>query len=262
MRVSRFLTTATRTLPSRTRAVATVTPAGTSRFPGAGNLSNGVVLVLRATPARTLAPFAVTLLDITAALTLGLTSISTAALAALHVGQTACLGVDVTDLLVALSVKGKQALTGWGTESLLKVRVQATPPGHRFLGDTVVGIDILGLLGRLVFAVEVGQSVGETAGDAVLVVESDGALDGVIANHVTLSQILGHDTGARLVLLLDIITFGGAIVAMVGSFAAGHLIETSGAGNLDLRRSELGIVEEKGSLCGTARRESNSHRQG
>lgn len=86
MRVSRFLTTAARTFACLARAVAAVTTAGTGRFLGAGNLLDAVVFVLRATPARTLAPLAFTLLNVAAALTCGLLSVATAALAALHVG--------------------------------------------------------------------------------------------------------------------------------------------------------------------------------
>ena len=221
----------------------------------AGHLTHVVVLVLRATAARALAPFAFTLLDIAAALA------STAALATLHVGQTACFGVDVTDLLVALRVKCKETLTGGGAEGLLEVRVQALPPGLDLLRDPVVGIDALGLLGRLVLVVEVGESVGEAAGDAVLVVESDGFLDGLVADHVPLRQILGHDTRARLILLLNVLAFGGTIIAMLSSLASGQLVETSRAGDLHLRRSELGVVEKEGRLCSTARRERNVHRE-
>ena len=243
MRVSRFLTAAARTFACFARAVAAVTAAATSCFLGAGNLSHVAILVLRATPARTLATFAATLLNVTAALTLGHLSISTAALTALHVGQTTCLGVHITNLLVALGVEGMETLTGGRAKGFLEVRIQATPTGLDLLRDTVVGIDILRLLGRLVLAVEVGQSVGEAIGDTVLAVESEGALDGLVTDHVTLSQILCHNARARLVLLRDVVKFGSAIVALLSSFASGQLVEASCAGHLDLRRTKLCVVE-------------------
>lgn len=151
--------------------------------------------------------------------------------------------MHITDLLVALGVEGMETLTRGSAKGFLEVRVQATPTGLDLLRNTVVGINVLRLLGRFVFAVEVGQSAGEAIGDAVLAVESESTLDGLITDHVALGQILCHDARAGLVLLCNVVAFSGALVAMVSSFASGQLVKTSSAGDLDLGRSELGIVE-------------------
>ncbi len=205
MRVSRLLTTAAGTFACFTGAVAGVAAAGTGRLLGARHLLDAV-LALGAIATSALSAFAFTFLNVAATLTLCLFGSGTlAALTALHVGQTTSLSVNVTDLLIALSVEGCKFLTGRGTEGLLEIRAQLHPAGLDSLGDTVVGIHILGLLGGVIFAIKILESIGETLGDTVLLVQSEGTLDGLVTDRVAVRQILCNDAGAWLILLLKIV---------------------------------------------------------
>jgi hypothetical protein len=47
----------------------------------------------------------------------------------------------------------------------------------------------------------------------VLVVKSDGALDGVVANHVAAGQVLCDNAGTGLILLLNVIAITSALIA-------------------------------------------------
>lgn len=93
-------------------------------------------------------------------------------LASLEIGQVAGFVVDIEDLLVALLVEASQLLTGWGAQSLLKVRVHGAPASGSLLGNSVLGIDSLSLLGCLVLAVKVVESRQEAVADTMLVVKS------------------------------------------------------------------------------------------
>jgi hypothetical protein len=66
-------------------------------------------------------------------------------LAGLEVGKVTGLVVNVKDLLTALVVEASELLTSGGTESLLKVRVQARPGSDTLVGDTVLLVDALSL---------------------------------------------------------------------------------------------------------------------
>lgn len=113
--------------------------------------------------------------------------------------------MDVADLLVALDVEGANLLAGGRTDGLLEISVQALPSGLSLIGDAIVVVKTLGLVSRLVLLIEGGQGVGELRADTVLVVECDGLLNGVVADHVTVREVLGNDARAGLVFLRDLV---------------------------------------------------------
>lgn len=57
----------------------------------------------------------------------------------------------------------------------------------------------------MVLLVQVGDGVDEAVGDTVLVVQINSLLDGIVANHVTLCEVLCNDTGSWLVLLCNLV---------------------------------------------------------
>lgn len=82
----------------------------------------------------------------------------------------------------------------------------------------------------------------------MLVVEGYGALDGIVADGITMSEIFGDDASAGFVLLRDVILVAGCIVCACG-FAC-NVFEIGGAGDLDLGAAKLGVVEQESSFCG------------
>lgn len=102
----------------------------------------------------------------------------------LQVGQVARLVVDVEHLLLALLVEPTQLLARGCAVLLVKVGRERVPCRVHLGGDGVLGVGGLGLLRRLVLGVEVLEGVGEAVGDAVLLVEGQGALDYVVGNDV------------------------------------------------------------------------------
>ena len=79
----------------------------------------------------------------------------------------------------------------------------------------------------------------------MLVVKIDGLLDSLVTEDVTVSNVLGSDTGTGLLLLGDLIAVSLGVLC---SAALIIIIGFRGTGNLDLRSAELGVVEEEGSL--------------
>lgn len=92
----------------------------------------------------------------------------------------------VEDLLGALHVEAVDAVTGRSVHSLFEVRVQAGPCTCSFLRDAILVVYFLGLLGGLVLGVELLEGVGEAAGEAMLIVETNSTLDGFVADGVAL----------------------------------------------------------------------------
>ena len=115
------------------------------------------------------------------------------ALAALDIRQTSCFGVDILHLLVALRVEGRQLLPRRCVHRLLEIAAQPRPSPSRFLADPIVSVDALGLVRGLVLGIEICEGGGEAIGDAVFVVEGNGALNGVVADAVAMGEILGYD---------------------------------------------------------------------
>lgn len=152
--------------------------------------------------------------------------LATLSLSCFQVCETAGLGMDITDLLVALRVEIRQLLARGCSHRLLEVARHATPSLRRSVCDAVIGIQALGLIGSLVFLVECHQRVGEAGADAVLVVELDGALEGIVGDDVAVSEVLGDDAGAGLVFLGNVVGVGAGIV--VGCGGATEVVEVGG----------------------------------
>jgi hypothetical protein len=79
----------------------------------------------------------------------------------------------------------------------------------------------------------------------MLLVQVDGTLSGLIADNITVSKVLSNDAGSWLLLLSDLIAITLSLACVVASVV---LVRASGARNLDVSRSELGVVEEESSL--------------
>lgn len=70
-------------------------------------------------------------------------------------------------------------------------------------------------------------------------------MNSLVADNISVGKVFGNDTAAGLLLLGDIIAVTlGLVLVMVTII----LIVARGAGDLDLGGTELGIVEEQGSL--------------
>lgn len=87
----------------------------------------------------------------------------------------------------------------------------------------------------------------------MLVVQINGLLNSVVANHVAMSKVLCDDTRTRLLFLCDLI----AVALSVGSEVAIIRSGRGGARNLHLSASKLCVVEEEGSLGGSFLLESD-----
>lgn len=103
----------------------------------------------------------------------------------------------------------------------------------------------------MVLAVKVGESIGEAIRDAMLVVQSYGALNGVVADDVAVSEIFSDDTGTWFVFLGDVALIAVRIVRR--RRLAGKIFKIGRARDLDLRAAELSVVQEQSGLCGTRR---------
>jgi len=92
----------------------------------------------------------------------------------LQISETASFGMDVLDLAGRLSVEVDELLTSWSTSSLLVVRVKAGPDAGcdvaGFFGDLVALVYGFGLVGCVVLAIEVLESLEESVGNAVLAI--------------------------------------------------------------------------------------------
>ena len=80
----------------------------------------------------------------------------------------------------------------------------------------------------------------------MFVVKGNGTLDGGVADHVAVGEVLSDNAGARLVFLLNILLVARAIVGV----SAGQVTYARSAGDVNLRVAQLGIVKKKGCLCG------------
>lgn len=120
--------------------------------------------------------------------------------------------MNIANLLVALGVESGQLLSGGSVDGLFEIRAQSRPSAASLLGDTIAGVDTLGAVGGLYLAVEALEGGREAIRDAMLVIEGNGALDGIVADGVAVSEILGDDASARLVLLRDVILVAGCII--------------------------------------------------
>ena len=109
----------------------------------------------------------------------------------------------------------------------------------------------------MVLVVEVLERRHEAVGDSVLLVELDTALEGSIADHVAVGEVLSQDTAAGLLFLSDL------VAVAVGVCGVGSVIVLSILGNdFDLRATELGVVQELGRLGSSLLLEDDGRRLG
>lgn len=172
-------------------------------------------------------------------------------LAALQVCKSASLGVNILHLLVGLGVKVPQLPARGSVEGLLEVVVQITPASGRLVAELVVLVQTTSTVRGVVLLVEGGQSAGEARREPVLVVQSDGLLDGSVAEGVAVGQVLSYNARTGLVLLLEVV-----VVLVLGLSGAGGLVAgdvVKGLGRLDVHEggTKLGVVEEESGLSST-----------
>lgn len=156
--------------------------------------------------------------------------------------------MDVLDLLAALGVEVDELLASWSSGGLFEVGSQASEEIVGLLGDTIGLINRLGLVGGMVLLIEVGEGGQEAVGNSVLGVEIDGLLDGLVTEYVAVGNVLSSDTGTGFLFLCDLIAVSLGVLCEVASII---IVRSSGAGNLNLCGTELGVVEEEGSLRGS-----------
>lgn len=156
--------------------------------------------------------------------------------------------MNVYDLLRRLCIEVDKLLTTGGTCCLLVVRGETCEKGVDSWSNTIRLIQSLSLVGSMVLVVQVGDGREESVGDAMLLIEGNSALDSGIAENIAMGKILSNDSASGLLLLGDLVAITLSVMCEVTSIIIGG---SSGASDLDLRSTELGIVKKKGSLgCG------------
>jgi len=152
--------------------------------------------------------------------------------------------MDVLNLLGGRRVEVDDLLSRWGAGSGLIIGVQAGQDRVGSLGNTIGLIDRLGLVGGMIFLVQVGEGRQEAVGDTMLAVKVDGPLESLIAENITVGNVLCSNTGSWLLLLGELIAVSLSILSVMLLVVGG----TMGAGDLDVGGTKLGVVEEKGGL--------------
>jgi len=79
----------------------------------------------------------------------------------------------------------------------------------------------------------------------MLLVELDGALNGLVTDNVAMGKVFSNNAASGLLLLCDLVALTLALLLVV---AAIILVATGGAGDLNLSGTKLCVVEEQGSL--------------
>lgn len=97
----------------------------------------------------------------------------------------------------------------------------------------------LSLLGGVVLLVEVGEGREKSARNSMLLIQVDGTLNTLVTNNVAVGEVLSDDTASRLLLLCNLV---GIALSVVGVVASIILVVSSGAGDLNLGSSKLGVV--------------------
>jgi hypothetical protein len=184
----------------------------------------------------------------------------TTLLAGLEASKVDGLVVHVKDLLGTLVVERTHALASGSLGSLLEVRRQTPPALVGLLGDAVLLVDGLSLLGRVVLAIELLKGLGEAVGDTVLLVERNGLLDGLVREDVAMGEVFCEDAASGLVLLCDV--FGRVTFGVTSSLAGSDVLEVGSGSDVDLVGSELSVVEEESGLSGSLFFEAHSVRLG
>lgn len=145
--------------------------------------------------------------------------------------------MNVFDLMLGLGVEVDELLARWGVRSLVIVRGESVQDTLRASGDAVGLVGGLGLLGGLVFGVEILEGLEEAVGNTVLLVEIESALSSLVTNHVAVSEVLCDDAGSWLLLL-------GNLIRVLGGDVFLNLLCALGSRDRDLRLAKLGVVEE------------------
>lgn len=143
--------------------------------------------------------------------------------------------MDVPHLLVGLDIEVTELLPGRRAESLLEVRMKPPPASGSLVADLVTLIESPYTIGGVVLLVEVGQGRGEFSGHAVLLVEGDCLLEGLVAQRVAMGEVLSDDSRAGLIFLWNV-----AFVWNLGistGFAAGDVVEGLRCGDVHGRRA-------------------------
>jgi hypothetical protein len=150
--------------------------------------------------------------------------------------------VDILHLATALRVKVDDALACWRGGRLLKVRVQPREQRVGAAGDAVALVGCLGAVRGVHLLVERRQGAEEALGDAMLLVQGDGALKARVGDEVAVGEVLCEDSGARLLLLCDLVR----VAVGVGGGRAVVVVVGLAGGDGDFGGAELGVVEEEG----------------
>lgn len=141
-----------------------------------------------------------------------------------------------------------QLLAGRSVGGLLEVRVEPGEQVGRALGDAIGLVSGPGAVCGVVLGVKIGQGVEEAGGNAVLVVQLDGTLDGGIANNVAVRKVLGDDPRPGLLLLCDLV----GVTLGVGGGLGRRVVRGAGRRrHADVGGSKLGVVQEQSGLGGS-----------
>lgn len=133
-------------------------------------------------------------------------------------------------------------LSSGSVSRLLEVRVQAGKQRAGLGSDTVALVHSLGAVDGMELAVQLVELGEEAGGDAVLLVEIEGAGDGGITDNIAVGQVLGDDARAWLLLLCNLVAV--AVASGANAVVTGGLIrcEAGGGGDGNVRGAELSVV--------------------
>jgi hypothetical protein len=81
----------------------------------------------------------------------------------------------------------------------------------------------------------------------MLLVEINGALGGLVANNISMGEILGDDTATGFLFLGDLVTVTLPLCLVVLLIIISS--RCSSAGNFDFELIESGVIKEQGGLC-------------
>lgn len=123
----------------------------------------------------------------------------------LQICKSSCFVVNIGDLLLSFNVESTELLASGSFHGFLKVGVETTPCVPGLVGNLVLVVHRLGLVGHSIFRVEVLQGGCELVAITLLFVNVDGLLNNVIRDGVSVSEIFGDDSRSWLILLWDVI---------------------------------------------------------
>lgn len=166
----------------------------------------------------------------------------------LQIRQPLGLGVNVRHLSLPRRIKLHHLLARRRARRLFKIRPQPAPQRAGAPRQAVGAVGrprpVRGVHAR----VERLQGAEEALGDAVLLVERDGALQARVGDEVAVREVLSQNTGAGFFFLGDFVR----VARGVGGVVVGVVVVGGGVGGRDgdFRGAELGVVEEEGGLGG------------